>query len=225
MAAILKAKSIARSGDGTDTYLRSLLSGEMGIADFFAVQSFLGNAYYIGSADVTSPTTWTATATIDITKPVLFINVPTGKVLIPAHIELYMEAFGTTAQFECQAVSGTGGSYASGMTAIVPVNMRTDLANNSGLSCYAGGNTAVTVGQTANLNIFWRDGEQFAVTQGAALVNQSNDNRHKYVWDAAVNNSIVLCGPNAQLQVNQGSQAGTGFIKLIGVVLDSANLP
>lgn len=223
--AIVKAKTRVRTGDGSDINLRAVLTGELGVADYIFVQTLLGNAYYIGSADVTTPTTWTATATIDITKPILFVNVPSGKAMIPVHIETYMEAYGTNAQFEIQGVIGTGGSYTSGMTAITPVNLRTDLSNNSGLTCYAGGNTTVTVGQTANLNIFWRDGEQFAITKTTASATASVHDPVKWVWDAVATNTFPIAGPNSQLQINQGSQAGTGFVKLIAIVIPSSELP
>lgn len=228
MAAIQKAKTIVRSGssaDGTDVYLRALLSGEISVADYFFVQAMRGNQYYIGSADVSTPTTWTATSTVDITKPALYVGVPSNKVLIPVHIELYMEAYGTNAQFEVQAVSGTGGSYTSGGTSITPVNMRTALSDSTGLTCYAGGNTIVTVGQTGKLNVFWRDGEQFAITKTTASATASVHDPNKWVWDAVATNTFVMCGPDAQLQVNQGSQAGTGFVKLIAIVINSSDLP
>ncbi len=223
--ALIKAKSVVRSGDGSDVSLRSLINGEIGVADYFFVQAMKGNMYYIGSSDVTTATTWTATATIDITKPILFVNVPSGKALIPVHIEVYMEAFGSNAQFEVQAVVGKGGSYTSGMTAITPVNMRTDLSNASGLTCYAGGNTTVTVGQTSNLNVFWRDGQQFAITKTTASATASVSDPNKFVWDAVASNTFVIAGPESQLQINQGSQAGTGFVKLIGIVIPASELP
>ena len=225
MAAILKGKTIVRSGDGSDVYLRAVLSGELSVADYFFVQAMLGNQYYIGSADVTTPTTWTAAAAIDITLPALWVSVPANKVLIPVHIELYMEAFGSNAQFECQAVSGTGGSRTSGGTSITPVNSRTDLSNSSGLTAFAGGASIVIVGQTGNINVFWRDGQQFAITKTTASATASVTDPNKFVWDAVQTNTFVLCGPSAQLQVNQGSQAGTGFVKLTAIVIDSANLP
>jgi len=225
MAAILKGKTVARSGDGADVYLRALLSGEIGMADYFFVQAMKGNQYYIGSADVSTPTTWTATATIDVTKAALLVSVPSNKVLIPVHIELYMEAFGTSAQFECQAVSGTGGSRTSGMTAITPVNMRTNLSDNSGVTAWAGGNTTVTVGQTDKINVFWRDGKQFAITKTAESATVSSFDPVKFVWDAVLTNTFVMCGPDAQLMVHQGSQAGTGFVKLIALVINSSDLP
>lgn len=223
--ALVKGKEITRSGVGDDITLKAVLSGEVGVADYFFIQSLKGNMYYIGSADVTTATTWTATATVDITKPALFVSVPSGKALIPVHIELYMEAFGTNAQFECQAVIGTGGSYTSGMTAITPVNLRTDFGNLSGLTCYAGGNTTVTVGQTTNINVFWRDGAQFAITKTNASATASATDPNKFVWDAVATNTFPIAGPLSQLQVNQGSQAGTGFIKLIACVIDSSELP
>lgn len=223
--ALIKGKTIARSGDGSDISLRAVLSGELGMADYFAVQALKGNMYYIGSADVSTPTTWTATSTIDITKPALFVSVPSGKVMIPVHISLYMEAYGTDAQFEVQAVSGTGGSRTSGGTAITPVNMRTDLSDNSGLTCYAGGNSIVTVGQTTKLNIFWRSGLQFAITKTASSATVAASDPYRFEWNAATNSTFVFCGPDAQLQVNQGSQAGTGFVKLIAVVIPSSEMP
>ncbi|MFA4835553.1 MAG: hypothetical protein WC749_05755 [Dehalococcoidia bacterium] len=221
----LKVKTVERTGEGSDVSLRALLNGELSVADFFFIQALKGNMYYIGSVDVTTATTWTATATVDITKPALYVGVPSDKVMIPVHIELYMEAFGTNAQFEVQAVSGKGGSYASGMTAITPVNMRTDLGDSSGLTCYAGGNTAVTVGQTSKINVFWRDGQQFAITKSTASATASVSDPNKFVWDAVATNTFVMCGPEAQLQINQGSQAGTGFVKLIALVLPSSELP
>ena len=224
----LKVKTLVRSGssgDGSDKYLKSALSGELAVADFFLAQSLRGNMYYIGSADVTTPTTWTATATIDITLPVLWVSVPSNKVLIPVHIELYMEAYGTSAQFECQAVSGTGGSRTSGGTAITPVNMRAGLSDNSGLTCFAGGNSIVIIGQTTKLNVFWRDGAQFAITKTSSSATVAATDPNKFVWDAAATNTFVMCGPDAQLQINQGSQAGTGFVKMTAVVMDAADLP
>lgn len=227
MAAILKAKSAARSGDGTDTYLRSVLSGELGVADYFFVQALKGNMYYIGSADVSTPTTWTATGTIDITKPALYVSVPTNKAIIPVHAELYMEAFGTNAQFECQMTIGTHTTttYTSGGTAITPVNMRSDLSDNSGLVCYAGGNSIVTVGVTQKINIPWRDGQQFAITKTTASATASVTDPNKFVWDAVATNTFPIAGPDSTLQINQGSQAGTGFVKLIAVVINSSELP
>src|SRR3990167_2749702 len=145
MAAILKAKSVTQSGDGEDKYLRALLSGELGFADYYAISALRGRVFTAASASVTTPTTWTAAATIDVTKSMFMAVVPTGFAIIPMNIEVYFEAFGTDAQMELQALIGTGGSRTSGMTAITPVCTRSDIAPGSGVTCWAGGNTTVTV--------------------------------------------------------------------------------
>ena len=225
MPALIKAKSVVRSGDGIDTSLRTLLSGELAIADFFAIKALKGQMFNLSSVSVTTPTTWTATAAIDITKPALFVSVPSDKALIPVSIMLYMEAFGANAQFECQAVIGTGGSYTSGGTTIVPVCTRSDLSNTSGLTVYAGGNTIVTVGQTGKLNYFWRDGEQFAITKTTASATASVTDPHRFLWSAKQAGEIHIAGPDSQLQINQGSNAGTGFITLVCIVIPSSELP
>src|SRR3990167_4161240 len=149
MAAILKAKTIERSGDGSDVYLRSVLNGSMAIADFFAVLALTGRMYTINAGLVTTPTTWTATATIDITLPVLFGVVPSDKAIIPVSLWLYMEAFGTSAQFECDGIIGTGGSLTSGGTSRTAVCTRSDIGGQSGVVWTQGGNSILAVGSTA----------------------------------------------------------------------------
>ena len=225
MPALIKAKTIVRSGDGEDVSIRALLNGEIGIADYFAIKAMKGQMFNASSVSVTTATTWTATATIDITKPVLFVAVPSGKAIIPVFIMLYMEAFGSNAQFECQGVIGTGGSYTSGGTGITPVCTRSDVSNTSGCTVYAGGNTIVTVGQTAKLNYFWRDGQQFAITKTTASATASVSDPNRFVWRAKDEYNINIAGPDSQLQVNQGSQAGTGFITLVYVEIPSSELP
>jgi hypothetical protein len=225
MALNLKAKTITRTGDGSDIYTKAMLTGEIGIADYFAIKAFKGQMFNASSVSVTTATTWTATATIDITKPALWLNVPTGKAIIPVFAMLYMEAFGSNAQFECQGVIGTGGSYTSGMTAITPVCTRSDISGGSACTVYAGGNSTVVVGQTANLNYFWRDGQQFAITKTTASATASVSDPNRFVWRAKDEYNINIAGPNSQLQINQGSQAGTGFVTLVYVEIPATDLP
>lgn len=225
MTAKIKAEKVTRTGSGDDINLRSVLSGEIGVADYFFIQALKGNMYYIGSVDVTTPTTWTATGTVDVTKAILHVDVPSNKALIPVHLELYMEAFGTSAQFEVSAATGKGGSRTSGMTAITPINLRSDLSDNSGVTAWAGDNTAVTVGITTNKNTFWRDGKQFAITKTAESATVSSFDPVKFAWDAVLTNTFPIVAPDGELQVYQGSQAGTGFIKLIACIIDASELP
>lgn len=225
MAAILKAKSIERSGDGSDVYLRSVLNGSLAIADFFAVMALTGRMYTINAGLVTTAVTWTATAAIDITKPILFGTIPAGTAIIPVSLWVYMEAFGTNAQAEFDAIIGTGGSYTSGMTARTPVKTRSDLTGGSGVTWYEGGNTTVTVGSTANINRFWRDGQQFAITKTTASATASVSDPNKFKWSAKETGEIHIAGPSSQLAIHQGSNAGTGFAGLTYVELPSSWLP
>lgn len=225
MAAILKAKSIERTGDGSDVYLRSVLNGSLAIADFFAVMALTGRMFTVNGGLVTTPVTWTATATIDITKPVLFGVVPSDKAIIPVSLWLYMEAYGTNAQFECDAVIGTGGSYTSGGTARTPVNTRSDITAGSGATFYEGGATIVVVGATTKLNRFWRDGEQFAITKTTASATAAVHDPNKWSWSAKNTGEIHVAGPDSQIAIHQGSQAGTGFVSLTYVELPKSWLP
>ncbi len=136
-----------------------------------------------------------------------------------------MEAFGSNAQFECNAVIGTGGSYTSGMTAITPVCTRSDIGTGSSCTVYAGGNSTVTVGSTAHLDVFWRDGQQFAITKTTASATASVSDPCNFVWRALDSGEVHVAGPNSQLAIHQGSQAGTGFVKLVYVEIDSSELP
>lgn len=225
MAAILKGRTVTRSGDGVDVYLRALLSGEIGIADYFAISALRGRVFTASSVSVSTPTTWTATATIDVTKSMFLAAVPSGYAIIPMNIEVYYEAFGTDAQMELQALIGTGGSRTSGMTAITPVCTRSDLGTGSACTVWAGGNTTVTVGPTAKINYFWRDGLQFAITKTASSATVSAADPYKFTWSAIRDSSFNIAGPDSQLVINQGSQAGTGFVKVQYVEIPASELP
>lgn len=225
MAAILKGKTAVRSGDGSDVYLRALLSGELGIVDYFAVSALRGRMYTVNGGLVTTPVTWTATATIDITKPVLFGVVPSDKAIVLVNLWLYMEAYGTNAQFECDAVVGTGGSRTSGGTQRYGVNSRSDIDGGSGVTWWEGGATIVTVGATTKLNRFWRHGQQFAITKTTASATAAVDDPSKFEWNALETSTFVIAGPDSQVAIHQGSQAGTGFAGLTYVEIPKGELP
>ena len=227
MAAILKGTKATRSGSdsGGDVYLKALLSGEIGIADFYAISALRGRVFTAASINVTTPTTFEATATIDVTKSLFMALVPSGVAIIPMSIEVYYEAFGSNAQMELQALIGTGGSRTSGMTAITPVCTRSDIAPGSGVTAWMGGNSTVTVGPTTKINYFWRTGQQFAITKTTASATASVSDPNNFTWSALANGSINIAGPDSQLVLNQGSQAGTGFVKVQWIEFPSSELP
>lgn len=225
MAAILKGTTVKRSGDGVDVYLRALLSGELGFADYYAISALRGRVFTAASANVTTPTTFEATATIDVTKSLFMAIVGSGVAIIPMNIEVYYEAFGSNAQMELQALIGTGGSRTSGMTAVTPVCTRSDLAPGSGVTVWMGGNSTVTVGPTSKINYFWRTGQQFAITKTTASATAAVSDPNRLTWSALAESSFNIAGPESQLVLNQGSQAGTGFVKIQWIEIPASELP
>lgn len=225
MPAILKAKSVTQSGDGEDKYLRALLSGELGFADYYAISALRGRVFTASSVSVTTPTTFEATSTIDVTKSLFMAVVPSGYAIMPMNIEVYYEAFGTSAQMELQALIGTGGSRTSGMTAITPVRTRSDIGGGGNITCWMGGNSTVTVGPTTRINYFWRTGQQFTITKTAGSATVAATDPFRFTWSALADSSFNIAGPDSQLVINQGSQAGTGFVKVQYIEIPASELP
>jgi hypothetical protein len=179
----------------------------------FELQSAIDGRVFVASAGtLTTPITFTSTAAIDGTKAAFFLAVPVGYTVIPLEIVCYMEAFGTTAQFEIMASCGTGGVTA-GATTVGITNIRTDAPFTS--QCTAGSDLTGATYMTTNVSEFWRDGQQFTVTKSAGSATASVYDPAIFRWrvaDAAY--APVLVGAS-QLGVFIGSQAGTGFVKCV----------
>ena len=180
------------------------------------VRVFAANA-----GSVTTPITWGATATIDVTKPIIWLSVPTSVIVIPLYIMIYMEAFGTNAQFECNAQVGTGGARTSGGTAITIKNLRSDAPNASSCTAYQGDNTPVFVGSTTNVAEFFRSGQQFAITKTTASATAAVSDPNRFEWLVGSGLVAPVVKGGGQIALHQGSQAGTGFAQLIFAELPS----
>jgi hypothetical protein len=200
------------SADGYVGRVRLNRRSEIVNQAFIRQAAMEGRVYCASAGALSTPITWTATATADYTKSALFGAVPSGVTVIPLSIDLYMEAFGTTAQFECVAAVGTGGIPAGG-SAVTPTNMRTDAPNVSTTvwtSDLTGGTACTT-----NVSEFWRDGQQFAITKTAGSATAAASDPIKFSWKLADSDAFpVIVGPG-QLEIAQGSQAGTGFCTVI----------
>ena len=219
MRGLSGTSSVSRATDDRHVMdLRMTRDGAPFTADWLLGAALEGRVFCAQAGLLSTAITWTATATNDQTKPAVFLSVPSGTTIIPVSIELYMEAFGTTAQFECEAITGTGGVSASG-TAMVITNMRTDAPVSS--TCTATSDITGGTACTANVNAFWRDGQQFAITKSAGSATAAASDPNKFAWklsDSMV--APVVKGPG-QLMVTQGSQAGTGFCKVVFVEIPS----
>ena len=214
---------------GVDINLRSLLSGEMSIGNYYLMSAMRGRVFTASSKNVTTPVVWEVTETIDITKPIFLLEIPTGTAVIPLSIQVYFEAIGTTTSkdIEMNSVIGTGGSRTSGFTSIDPVGTRSDVRTQSKCTAWVGDDddTPIMVGSTSNLNYIWRDGEQAAVTKSDGDVNARVGGIFKYAWSALDESSINIAGPGSQWVVNQGSEAGSGYIQVQYLEFPSSELP
>ena len=213
--------AISSVSEGADVYLRALRDGTLLSADWIMAQTIRGRLMCAQAGVLTTAITWTATATSDQTKPAVFIDVPLGTTILPLEISLYMEAYGTNAQMECEAVTGSGGVSAGG-TAVLVTNMRSDepYKTNCTVTSDITGGTACT----KNVNSFWRDGQQFAITKTTAKADSSIYDPNKFTWrykDGLYCPIVVGAG---QLMLCQGSQAGTGFARIIWIEVPTSEI-
>ena len=226
--ALIKAKArqtsaISVGSEGDDVYARALRDGTILSADWILAQTIRGRLMCAQAGVLTTAITWTATAANDQTKPAMFLDVPSGTTIFPLEISLNMEAYGTNAIFECAAVTGSGGVSAGG-TAMTITNMRSDAPYASlctGTSDITGGTACTT-----NVNEFWKSGLQKAITVSTAVANVANSGKdfYEFAWrykDGLFCPIVVGAG---QLMVTQGSQAGTGFGRIIFIEVPTSEV-
>lgn len=219
----LKARqtsAISTASEGADVYARGLRDGTILSADWIMAQAIRGRLMCAQAGLLTTAITWTATATNDQTKPAMLLHVPDGTTIFPLEISLYMEAYGSDALFECAALIGTGAVSAGG-TAMTITNMRTDApykSNCTGTSDITGGTAP-----TANISSFWATGLQLVATI-ATSDDASPRQESLHVWrykDSGYPPIVVGAG---QLLVTQGSQAGTGFGKIVFIEVPTTEI-
>ena len=217
---LVKQESPGSYGESTGGQLRLNRRGELVSNDFIRQAALDGRMFSINCGTISTALTWTATASLDRTKPMLSISVPSGTTIIPVSIELYMQAYGTNAAFEVMAEVGTGGT-AQG-TAVVPICLRTDAPNTTTITAYELG-TAATA-PTASINEFWRDGQQFAITKTTAKADSSIYDPNRFTWSLLTSASMPVCVGASQLFISQGSNAGTGFLTVCYIEYPSTSI-
>ena len=213
--------NVSRFGaDGGVADLRCTRDAVLFTAPWLLAQAMEGRMYCASAGSLTTPITWTATAACDMTKAAVMIDVPSGTTIIPVSIQLYMEAFGTNALFECAAHIGSGGVSAGG-TAVTVTNMRSDAPDTS--LCTVTSDLTGGTALTTNISEFWRSGLQAAITIATAVNNIANTDQgfYKFEWKLTDGLAFPIVKGASQLFVTQGSQAGTGFCKVIWVEFPS----
>jgi hypothetical protein len=222
--ALFKAKanqssSVSRVGEGADVYVKALRDGSLTTAAFFQAMAMEGRMYVANAGSVTTPITFGA-GDITGTEPDLLVEVPSNMVVIPVSFILNVEAYGTTAIFQCILSAGKGGSRgaATGGTAVTPVNVRTDAPFASQSTIYSNIDTGTATYLTTNAYEFWRDGLQKAVTQAAADAT-SPHRLETFAWSAQATGTYPILVGASQLFAFAAGQAGTGFMTLTYVEL------
>src|SRR3990167_6397945 len=77
------------------------------------------------------------------TTPDLDVLIPAGVLAVPLSLVVNYETVGTSGIQECFAIAGVGGTFATGGTAVVPVNGRLDLSNTFGVKAQSPASSAV----------------------------------------------------------------------------------
>jgi len=219
----VQTTSVVRVSEGNDTYIRALRDGTISTGSLFQVLAIEGRMFQVTVGSLTGPSTFAASA-IDGTEPDIIVEVPTGTTILPVSLQIYMEAYGTNAIFECLASYGTGGSRgaATGGSAVTPVNLRSDSPYGSACTVYSTIDDATATYVTGNIVEFWRDGAQSAITKATAVANVANADFVKFEWSVAKYGFQPILVGASQLFVNAMSQAGTGYMKLVYAELPSA---
>lgn len=215
----ISALSLGRAGvvsperstsDAVEKAFRLLRDGSMSVADFFMVCALEGVMCHADVGTATTPVTFKTGFTA--AQPELAIDVDSGYTIIPACIQVHLEASaGTNNEVAAHASLGTKVG-AGTSTAITPRNANTGYSAPAGVtaySAYSGNGTAPTTPAE-----FWRAGYAFADTTVGPV--------KFWQWNPQLYAPVVIKGPGAlALYVGATTTAPAGYLKCSFVVLPS----
>lgn len=209
--------------DGKYLKAQGTRDGALFTAEWVQAKAQEGRVFCANSSKVSTVTTFGA-GSITTTEYDLMVSVPAGTTIIPLSIRLKIEAYGSTAIFECMASCGTGGALVGGTddTDIVVTNLRTDEPFKSLCSIGAAANSAGTY-MTTNISEFWREGLMQSFTQQSATISSVYPPQI-FKWSAIDSGVFPVLVGAAQLAIYASAQAGTGFITLIYAEVPSTDL-
>jgi len=215
--------AISHNSEGADQYLRMLRDGSPVMVDWLMAKAIEGKVYCVQSGILTTPDTLNATIA-DGEQDVL-INVPSGTTIIPVYISVDFEDTGTAQVMDVLAVASNIYDNANTSTTETIYNLRTDKAINgsqcTAYSVVSGSGTAV---ESGNFVEFWRPYAGFAEDGFNGSTSWGNNALHGskwYIGQAVVPPVIVGQG---SLSIYASAQAGTGFITVMWVEENSANI-
>lgn len=222
LEAVTGVKTPSRSTeDGRYLKVQSTRDGAPFTARWVQAKAQEGRVFCANSSKVTTVTTFGA-GSITTTEYDLMMNVPDGTIAVPLSIRIKMEAYGSTAIFECMASCGTGGSLSAADTDIVITNLRTDEPFKSNCSVGVAADSAGTY-MTTNISEFWRDGLMQSFTQESATINSVYPPQ-VFKWSALSSGVYPVLVGASQLTIFASAQAGNGFITLIWVEVPETDM-
>jgi hypothetical protein len=164
----------------------------------------------------------------DADAPDMHINVPEGVTIIPLRIEVVFEALGTEATVECIALASNQGDTSVTGTAKTPQNMKINGRNSACVATAAVDAAGCTDPNTAGGKFFefWHFQKPLADT----VATGENDRAPLvFCWNAFQDGPPpIIKGVGAAgscLAVYAASQAGTGFITVQWVEVESSTIP
>ncbi len=222
-AELVRAVSSVTRGTNDDQYqkMRGTRDGSLFTAEWFEALAQEGRVFVANIGTATGEITFAA-GTITTTAPDLWLSVPAGTTVIPLKLVIYMEAFGSNAQFECMAAVGTGGVVGSGGAAITPTSLRTDKPITSGCSIRRTDTGATYM--TTNVSEFFRNGQQFAITKTTASATAAGSDPNIFIWNRREHFGGPVMVGASQMMVFASSQAGKGFITLTYAEVPSTSI-
>ena len=205
--------------DGAWIAARGLRDGSISFADFLTVMALEGRCFMANAGTGTAP--FTGGGAYVNTAPDIDMSVPAGTLVIPYHVAVKFEAYGTDLLAEVVGAVGTGGVIApTSATAVTPRNLRLDAPNTSGATIVSDGTGATYM--TGNVYEFMRDGHRFAVTKTASSATASAFDQELYTWSAVqtgVYPIMYSASAISRLNIFASSQAPTLFINIAYVEL------
>ena len=218
---------IRPAGDDDFRMLRLQHDGAAFVTEWEMGLALEGRVYVATAGTVTTPITFGA-GTIDTTEPDFDMSVPASTLVIPLEIRVYMETYGTNAQFECMASVGRLGVLGStGATTVTPTNLRMDAPFTSTVSIVSNVDASGATYMTGNVTEFWRAGQQFSITKTTASATAAVDDPNLFIWrrsESRVAPVLYSTAGITRLNVFATSQAGSGFITVIYAELPGSAL-
>ena len=124
MRAYVGAKTPGRhTADGSQLGIRALREGSISVADFLVGAGYEGRIFGVNAGSVGTPIASAATTAIAAQRPMAWVRVPDGTLIIPLYASIVVESTGATTQGEIAMATSQNDVGNGTSTAITPVSL------------------------------------------------------------------------------------------------------